>query len=136
MENSNGAVNASDVKGPVTVKTSFAAVVLSRVEGPSIDVRNQNGAVEVESAGGAACTRVTLVTSFAPIRVRLAESGGYDVTARTSFGSIRSDLPITATGSLGTDSLSGRIGAGGCALSLTDSNGNIEILKATAAARR
>src|SRR5438093_1254788 len=136
VENSNGAVNAAEVKGPVTVKTSFAAVVLSRVEGPSIDVRNQNGAVEVESAGGAACTRVTLVTSFAPIRVRLAESGGYDVTARTSFGSIRSDLPITATGSLGTDSLSGRIGAGGCALSLTDSNGNIEILKATAAARR
>jgi hypothetical protein len=66
----------------------------------------------------------------------LAESGGYDLTARTSFGSIRSDLPVTASGSIGTDSLSGRVGAGGCAVSLTDSNGNIEILKAPAAGAR
>jgi hypothetical protein len=66
----------------------------------------------------------------------LAESGGYDLTARTSFGSIRSDLPVTASGSIGTDSLSGRVGAGGCAVSLTDSNGNIEILKAAVAGAR
>jgi len=130
VENSNGAVNAADVKGPVTVRTSFAAVVLARVEGPVVEVRNQNGAVDVEGTGARGCTRVTLVTSFAPIRVRLPEGVGYDVTARTSFGSIRSDMPITTSGSLGADSLSGRIGAGGCALSLTDNNGNIEILKA------
>jgi hypothetical protein len=130
VENSNGAVNAADVKGPVTVRTSFGAVVLARVDGPLVEVRNQNGAVEVDATGGHGCTRITLVTSFAPIRVRLAESVGYDVTARTSFGSIRSELPITASGSLGPDTLNGRIGAGGCALSLTDGNGNIEILKA------
>src|SRR2546426_7841669 len=130
VENSNGAVNAADVKGPVTVRTSFAAVVLSGVEGPVVDVRNQNGAVEVEGTGGRACTRITLSTSFAPIRVRLPEGVGYDVTARTSFGSIHSEMPLTASGTLGADSLNGRIGVGGCALSLTDSNGNIEILKA------
>jgi DUF4097 and DUF4098 domain-containing protein YvlB len=130
VENSNGAVHAADVKGPATVRTSFAAVVLSGVEGPVVDVRNQNGSVEVEGTAGRACTRVTLSTSFAPIRVRLPEGTGYDVTARTSFGSIRSEMPLTASGTIGADSLNGRIGAGGCALSLTDSNGNIEILKA------
>jgi len=104
--------------------------VLSGVEGPVVDVRNQNGAVEVEAAAGRACTRITLATSFAPIRVRLPEGVGYDVTARTSFGSIHSEMPLTASGTIGADSLNGRIGAGGCALSLTDSNGNIEILKA------
>jgi len=52
------------------------------------------------------------------------------VTARTSFGSIRSEMPLTASGTIGADSLNGRIGAGGCTLSLTDSNGNVEILKA------
>jgi DUF4097 and DUF4098 domain-containing protein YvlB len=130
VENSNGAVHAADVKGPVTVRTSFAAVVLSGVEGPVVDVRNQNGGVEVEAAAGRACTRINLVTSFAPIRVRLPEGVGYDVTARTSFGSIHSEMPLTASGTIGADSLNGRIGAGGCAVSLTDSNGNIEILKA------
>jgi hypothetical protein len=38
-------------------------------------------------------------------------------------------LPITTTGNIGGDSLSGTIGAGGCALQLADSNGNIEIVK-------
>jgi hypothetical protein len=41
-------------------------------------------------------------------------------------------MPLTASGTMGADSLSGRIGAGGCALGLTDSNGNIEILKTVA----
>jgi len=105
-------------------------VVLSGVDGPVVDVRNQNGTVEFDGTAGRACARITLVTSFAPIRVRLPEGVGYDVTARTSFGSIRSEMPLTASGTIGADSLNGRIGAGGCTLSLTDSNGNVEILKA------
>ncbi len=37
---------------------------------------------------------------------------------------------VTATGTIGSDSLNGKIGNGGCELRLTDSNSNIEILKA------
>jgi hypothetical protein len=59
----------------------------------------------------------------------LPEDAGYQVSARTSFGHITSELPVTATGVLSGDSLNGKIGNGGCALSLTNSNGNIEILK-------
>jgi DUF4097 and DUF4098 domain-containing protein YvlB len=135
VENANGAVRASAVKGHATVRTSFGAVVLGGVEGPVVEVRNQNGAVEVEAAS-ARCTRIDLSTSFSSIRLRLPEAGGYNVTARTSFGSIHSELPITASGSLGGDSLSGRIGAGGCSVTLTDSNGGIEILRAGPAPRQ
>jgi hypothetical protein len=39
------------------------------------------------------------------------------------------ESPITATGSMGGDSFSGTIGAGGCQLQLSDSNGNIDIVK-------
>src|SRR5262249_13032272 len=126
---------AVGVKGPATVRTSFAGVVLSGVEGGAVEVHNQNGAVEVEAAGHAPCARITLATSFGPIRLRVPEGAGYDLVARTSFGSIHSELPITASGTIGADSLSGRIGAGGCALSLTDSNGNIEILRTATTGR-
>lgn len=129
VENSNGAVRAATVKGSATVRTSFGAVVLGGVEGPVVEVRNQNGAVEVEGAASR-CTRIDLSTSFSAIRLRLPETGGYDITARTSFGSIHSELPITASGTLGGDSLSGRIGPGGCTVTLTGSNGSIEILRA------
>ncbi len=78
-----------------------------------------------------ACNAITLRSSFAPVRVALSDGGGYDLTSHTSFGKVSSELDVTASGTLGGDSLNGRIGGGGCPLQLTNSNGNIEILKAT-----
>jgi hypothetical protein len=129
IENSNGPVSASGVKGDASAKTSFGAVSLEDVGG-SITVDNQNGAVTV--SGGRSlqgCKNVSLKTSFAPMQVRLPGDAGYELNARTSFGHITSELPVTATGTIGGDSLNGKIGNGGCTLSLTNSNGNIEISK-------
>ena len=129
IENSNGPVTASGVKGDASAKTSFASVSLDDIGG-SIAVDNQNGTVTVSAAhGSSGCKTVTLKTSFAPMQVRLPSDAAYDVSARTSFGHISSELPVTSTGTIGGDSLNGRIGNGGCTLSLTNSNGNIEILR-------
>ena len=49
--------------------------------------------------------------------------------ARTSFGKIRSDFPVTVTGITGENSLVGALGKGGCQLRLTNQNGSIDILK-------
>lgn len=129
IENSNGPVTASEVKGDASAKTSFASATLDDIGG-AITVDNQNGTVTVSAErGSSGCKSVSLKTSFAPMQLRLPADVSYDVTARTSFGHISSELPVTSTGTLGGDSLNGRIGNGGCSLSLTNSNGNIEILK-------
>lgn len=130
VENSNGSVTARNVRGDASVKTSFAGVTLESIGG-RITVDNQNGAISVTAmrpAGG--CRDISLKTSFSSIRVRVPEGLGYNLTARTSFGRISSELPVTSTGSIGGDSLNGTIGPGGCQLQLTDSNGSIEIAKA------
>jgi DUF4097 and DUF4098 domain-containing protein YvlB len=127
-ENSNGAIKASDIQGSVNAKTSFASVSLDGVR-ESVDVVNQNGAVEVGTPAGADCRRVSVRTSFAPIRVWLLEGGGYTVAARTSFGKVTTEIPVGASGSMGGESLSGKIGDGRCELTLTNSNGNIDLLK-------
>ena len=75
------------------------------------------------------CRDISLKTSFSSIRVAIPEGVGYNVSAHTSFGRVNTELPITATGSMGGDSLTGTIGAGGCQLQLSDSNGNIGIVK-------
>src|ERR1700682_4188585 len=75
------------------------------------------------------CKNITANTSFSSIQVRLPENASYSVTARTSLGRIRTDFPVTASGLLGGDTLNGKIGNGGCTLSLVNSNGGIEILK-------
>jgi hypothetical protein len=129
IENTNGPVSANYVKGDATARTSFGAVSLEDIGG-SVSVDNQNGVVSVSLARpSAGCKTITAKTSFSPMQIHLAENAGYDLTARTSFGHITSELPVTASGNIGGDSLNGKIGGGGCTLSLTNSNGNIEILK-------
>jgi len=118
------------VKGDAEVTTSFAGVTLESVGG-KITVNNQNGGISVTAARPASgCRNIALKTSFSSIRVRIPEGLGYNVTARTSFGRISTDLPITASGSIGPESLNGTIGSGGCQLQLTNANGSIEINKA------
>jgi DUF4097 and DUF4098 domain-containing protein YvlB len=128
VENSNGAVRASDVKGPASVRTSFGAVSLEGVGG-AVDVDSQNGSVELRRLTGKDCQKVSLKTSFALIRLALPEGSGYAVTARTSFGKISSEIPVTASGQLSEGSLTGKIGDGNCELTLTNNNGNIEITR-------
>src|SRR5258706_542668 len=119
VENSNGSVTARSVKGDAGVKTSFAGVTLESIGG-RMAVDNQNGAISVTAMRPASgCRDILLKTSFSSIRVRVPEGVGYNVTARTSFGRISSELPVTSTGSIGCDTLNGTIGSGGCQLQLT-----------------
>jgi DUF4097 and DUF4098 domain-containing protein YvlB len=110
------------------VRTSFGAVTLEGVGG-AIDVDNQNGAVDIRRLVGKACQKISVKTSFAPIRIALPDNASYTMTARTSFGKIHSDFSITTAGALSGESLSGKIGDGRCEMTLSDSNGNIEIVK-------
>ena len=127
VEDSNGAVKASAIRNSANVKTSFGAVMLDGVSG-AVDVENQNGGVEV-SLQGQSCRPVGIHTSFSALRVRVPNNASYAVVAKTSFGKIHSDLPMTISGDIGNDSLTGNIGAGGCPMRLNDNNGSIEILK-------
>lgn len=129
IENSNGPVTANSVSGDATARTSFGPATLEDIGG-SITVDNQNGSVVLSvSRQSSGCKDISVKTSFSPIQVRVPEGAGYNVSARTSFGRINSELSITTSGQIGGDSLNGKIGNGGCALSLTNANGNIDILK-------
>src|SRR6267154_422532 len=127
-QDTNGAVTASAVSGDAGVDTSFGSVNLDGVGG-KIRVNNQNGAIEVTAASSGACKDIVLKTSFSHVIVRIPATSGYKVSAHTSFGRISSELPITATGTMGSDALEGTIGNGACALGLSNSNGSIEIAK-------
>lgn len=129
VENSNGAVKASNTQG-AQVTTSFGPVILDGVSGP-IQVENQNGAVEATSSSRGACKPIMIRTSFSTLRVRLNPDASYHVAARTSFGKIRTDFPLNVSGSISSDDLNGTIGGGRCEMRLNNSNGAIEILKAS-----
>ena len=60
--------------------------------------------------------------------IRDSPNGGYNVSARTSFGRISSAYPIS-TMNASSESIVGSINGGGCKLDLTTANGNISIEK-------
>lgn len=127
VQDTNGAITANNVSGDAMVGTSFGGVTLGGIGG-KVRVDNQNGAIEV-TATSDSCRDIYLKTSFSHIIARVPGNGGYRVNARTSFGKITTELPITATGTMGSDVLNGTIGNGGCTLDLANSNGSIEIAK-------
>ena len=63
------------------------------------------------------------------MRIRVPDDASYSVTAKTSFGRINSELPLTVLGSLRQDSIEGKIGSGACPMRLSNQNGGIEILR-------
>lgn len=130
VEDQNGAVKAAAIKGGAVVRTSFAPVTIDGVGG-RIQVENQNGSVEVRGMpdGAGKCYPLSLTSSFGPIRVYLPEGAGYKVDARTSFGKIHSEMPLSVAGSMSGDSIQGTIGDGKCPLTLANNNGNIDLLK-------
>jgi DUF4097 and DUF4098 domain-containing protein YvlB len=123
----NSAVRLTDVGGASYVKTSFGGVTAEDMKG-ALTVENSNGSVVVQSTASK-CQPLILGTTFAPIKVTLASGVGYNVAARTSFGRVRSEPELTVSGDLGPAMATGKIGGGGCDLKLTNSNGDIQILK-------
>jgi len=124
IENANGSVQLEDVGSDATVRTSFASVFASGVRG-AIDINNQNGAIGVSQVGPS-CRPISLHTSFSSIKVAVPSKASYSVNARTTFGRISSELPIT-THTNTEDTLVGNIGSGGCKMELVNSNGSITI---------
>ena len=128
-ENASGAVSATGVGGSAKVSTSFGPVMLKEVDG-RLDVTNRSGSVEAwPTVRPGTCHDVLLTTSFSPMVVHLPDTG-YAVAARTTFGRIQADVPITASGVIGSNAVSGTIGRGGCALQLTNASGDIRISRA------
>jgi hypothetical protein len=123
----NAPIRLIDVGGEVFAKTSFASTTLENVAGP-ITVESQNGSVNVAAKPGA-CKPIILQTSFSPISVTVPSGVGYTVTARTTFGKIRSQADLTLNGQIGEGVVDGKISGGGCELRLTGQNSNIDILR-------
>ena len=124
----NGAVKALGVRGGAKVHTSFGGITIENVSGP-VDATNSNGSITVSPNATGGCQPITLKTTFGPVKVMLPENANYNVAASTSFGGISTEFPVAVSGQTNSESMSGKIGNGGCELKITGSNGRIEILK-------
>ena len=126
IENTNGAIEASDVRGSHRIETTNGHITLARCAG-DLDAETTNGAIEAELTTVNAGRVVRLETTNGHINARLPRAFAARIDAENSNGSIDSDLPVTTFGSQSKHALRGTINGGGPDLRLRTTNGSIHI---------
>ena len=121
---SNGGIDLSGVEGYVTATTSNGGITVEDCGGVT-GLKTSNGPISAEIS--AVRGDVTISSSNGGIALRLAEDLNARVVATTSNGRVTvDDLPLRASESTGT-SVSGLLGDGGPTITVTASNGGIDL---------
>jgi DUF4097 and DUF4098 domain-containing protein YvlB len=126
VENTNGAIDISEVSGSHRISTTNGHIELIRCSG-DVDAETTNGHIRAELAEVTAGKSLRLETTNGGITVQVPRAVAAHVDASTTNGSVKTDLPITTTEFKRT-SLRGTINGGGNAeLRLRTTNGSIHI---------
>lgn len=113
LNTSNGAVNASRIKGDVNVQTSNGSVRVADLDGAArvstsnggiqcerirgtVNATTTNGAVNVDLAGSKSGESVQVTTSNGGVKVKLGSMASNPVRAVTSNGGITVEMPTGA----------------------------------------
>lgn len=121
---SNGGIDLSGVEGYVTATTSNGGITVEDCGGIA-GLKTSNGPISTEIS--AVRGDVTISSSNGGIALRLAEDLNARVVATTSNGRVTvDDLPLRVSESTGT-SVSGLLGVGGPTITVTTSNGGINL---------
>jgi DUF4097 and DUF4098 domain-containing protein YvlB len=126
IENTNGAIDISDVRGSHQISNTNGHIELLRCAG-DVDAETTNGAIRAELGEVNVGKSIRLETTNGRITVTLPKTLAARVDASTTNGSIKTDLPVTTT-EFRRNTLRGTINGGSSAeLRLRTTNGSINI---------
>jgi len=125
VENTNGAIEVTEVRGSHRIDTTNGRIVLARCAG-DIDAETTNGGITAELLEVTPGKSVRLETTNGRIALTAPASLAARVDASTTNGSINTELPIAAT-EAHSHSLRGTLNGGGAELRLRTTNGSIDI---------
>ncbi|HKQ37857.1 MAG TPA: DUF4097 family beta strand repeat-containing protein [Verrucomicrobiae bacterium] len=142
---SGGSIDLANSDGKASIKTSGGSIkvnkhkgdVVAKTSGGGVSVEDVEGQVQASTSGGsvnASLAKITgecrLETSGGGINVAVPGNAALDIDAKTSGGSVHSDLPVTTTASeKKRTALQGKLNAGGTPLVLRTSGGSINLKK-------
>ena len=126
IDNTNGAIEVTEVRGSHQVSTTNGHIELARCAG-DVEAETTNGAIRVELSEVNPGKAIRLETTNGRITIALPKAFAARIDASTTNGSIKTDLPVT-TNEVSRNSLRGTInGGGGADLRLRTTNGSITI---------
>jgi len=143
LKTSGGDVNVDEVKGDLDAMTSGGDMRVHQVNGNLVlhtsggDIRAEeiSGRVDVHTSGGDVEVNLRrgnaqggeVETSGGEVEVALDPAVNLNVEASAGSGDVKSDLPLTVTGTLSSSRLRGTLGKGGPLLRLQTSSGDIHL---------
>jgi DUF4097 and DUF4098 domain-containing protein YvlB len=126
VDDTNGAIEITDVHGSHRVSTTNGHIELARCGG-DVDAETTNGGIKAELNEVTPGKSIRLETTNGRITVSVPKSIAVRVDASTTNGSVNTDLPVTTT-EMRHHSLRGTINGGGNAeMRLRTTNGSINI---------
>lgn len=124
----NGAIRIRDVSGELDLDTTNGKINVANCSG-SVEASTTNGGIDVELVSVSRGRDMEFSTTNGRISLTVPSTLAADINAATTNGSVRSDLPLTAT-RVSRTSIRGTLNGGGPEIRLRTTNGGIDI-KAT-----
>ncbi len=122
---SGGSIRLQDVKGDLSVHTSGGSIRIEEAQG-RVDAKSSGGSVEVRFALGNA-RGGEVETSGGGVRIGLDPSVNLNLDASTTWGSVKTDLPLQVSGTISGSHIQGSLGSGGETLRVHSSGGPVRI---------
>ena len=143
VHTSNGRIILENVKGEHEAHTSNGRIIIDGMEGDA-DVKTSNGSIEIKRMRGAVSAASSngsisfegempegsankFETSNGSVKVKLRGDFGARLTAKTSNGRARTNLPNFTAHTQGRGNIEGTIGDGSGELDIRTTNGSINI---------
>lgn len=129
LHSGSGSVNVTDaVAESANISTSYGRITCRQITTSDITAKSSSGSIEVVCSDSTpADISASLVTSYGGIDFVGPPDFAGQVDISTSYGSVRTDLPITISGEVSKKKLKGTVGDGNGKLYLHTSSGSIKI---------
>lgn len=125
LDDTNGAIEVSDVHGAHHIGTTNGHITLARCGG-SVNAETTNGGIDAELLDVTPGKSVRLETTNGRIALAAPRTLAAEIDAANTNGSINTELPVTSS-NIGHHTLRGTINGGGPELRLRTTNGSIDI---------
>jgi hypothetical protein len=137
----SGRIDIAGAAAPVRVQTGSGRIMIHGAT-DGLEARSGSGSIDMDAVGGTISVRTgsgrisvdgratrdwTLHTGSGGVSVHVAKDMGFEVSARTGSGTIRTSAPIELTDGFDAHHLRGRVRGGGARLELATGSGRIDI---------
>lgn len=126
IDNTNGAIEVSDVEGEIRLESTNGKIWTESVGG-TVDANTTNGSIKVDIADITSSKDMEFTTTNGSVKIYLPEDAGFDLNARTTNGSIKTDFSMNTRSKYNRRRMQGSVNGGGPLVYVETTNGSINV---------